>query len=98
VVCLPRLCTGLLHCGSAFDASVLYIHSGFHSGFRDRDRVDRFLCHRWEPSLTVSLSTVRQMVLCEMVVSQQLCTAVCPLRLAQIRGPQDRIESVSVMA
>src|SRR5258708_18398416 len=92
VVRLPRLCTSLLHSRNAFDACVLYIPSGF----RSRDCVDGFLCHRREPSPTVPLSKMRQMVLCEMVVSQQLRTAMCPLRLAQIRRPKDRFESVSV--
>lgn len=73
---------------------VVYIHSGF----RSRDCVDGFLCHRREPSPTVPLSKMRQMVLCEMVVSQQLRTPMCPLRLAQIRRPKDRFESVSVKA
>ena len=94
MVRLPRLCTSLLHSRNAFDACVLYIHFGF----RSRDCVDVFLCHRREPSPTVPLSKMRQMVLCEMVVSQQLRTAMCPLRIAQIRRPKDRFESVSVNA
>jgi hypothetical protein len=36
---------------------------------------------------TVSLSEMWQVVSCEMVVSQHLCTEMCPLRLAQVRRP-----------
>jgi hypothetical protein len=94
MVRLPRLCTSLLRRSAAFDAFVLDIHSSFRGGHC----VDDFLCHRWEPSPTVPVSKVRQMVLRQMVVSQQFRTEVCSLRLAQIRRPKDRLESVSVTA
>lgn len=94
MVCVPRLRTSLLHCSGAFDAFVRYIHSSF----RGRDFMGGFLCHRWESSRTVPLSKVRQMVLCQMVVSQQFRAEMCSLRLTQMGSPKCRIESVSEIA
>ena len=83
VVRLPRIRTSLRYGRSAFDAFVLHIHFCF----RGCDCMDDFLCHRWEFSATVPLSKMRQMVLCQMVVSQQLRTEMCSLRLTQMGRP-----------
>jgi hypothetical protein len=95
VVCVPRLRTSLLHCSGAFDAFVRYIHSQF---FVVAISWMVFFCHRWESSRTVPLSKVRQMVHCQMVVSQQFRAEMCSLRLTQMGRPKCRIESVSVIA
>ena len=76
-----RLRTSRIRCWSAVDAPVLYVHSRVCVGLR----VDGVLRYFWQPVLALPLSEMWKIVFREMVVSQHVCTAMCPLWFAQVR-------------
>ena len=75
-----RLCTGSFCYCPPVDAPVFDIYPRFRSGVR----VDGVLRRRWKHGPAVPLSEMRKVVLREMVVSQQFCTAVRSLWFAEV--------------